>query len=247
MALETRDNSVSIGNAKDHETNLFEKFLSLITPLFFRRLLVTVIGYFFLAFGVVLIVKSDLGIAPVNAISFVMSIIFTADLGLMTAIIYTIYILLQLAILRKDFRFTSFLQLPMNFIFSFFLSLCMRIFTFQAPQMYVLRLLCHLSAVVIVSFGICIYLRARLPPLPPEGFILAVKQKSRMKLQNIKVTFDFTIMIIALIFSLVAAGRIIGMREGTFISMLAIGKTLGFFSKYLGPKIDTIFKLQAGE
>ena len=243
MELETQNKAISLGNEKAPGIDLLKIIGSLVTPLFLRRLLVTVLGYFVLSLGVVLLVNSNLGIAPTNSISFILSEILPADLGLMTAIIYSIFVLLQLVILGKNFKVSSFLQVPMNMIFSLFLSVCTRTLAFPTPQIYVLRLLCHMSGVIVASLGICIYLRGKLPPLPPEGLLLAIIQRFKGKIQTVKVFFDFTVLAIAIIISLIATGRVIGMREGTFIAMLGIGKSMGFFSKHLGHRIDALFKL----
>ena len=216
---------------------------NIITPLFFRRLLVYVLGNFVLAAGVVLTVKSDLGISPINSPSLVLSNIFTIDLGLMTAIIYASFVLLQFAILGKNFKIYSFLQIAMNLIFSFFVSLCTRLLSFSVPELYALRISFHLLGIAFIGLGISIYLRTKMLPLPPEGLVLAISQRFGWKPHNVKVCVDCSAIVVAVIISLAATGSIFGVREGTLIAMIGIGKSMGFFTKHLGQKIDTMFRL----
>jgi uncharacterized membrane protein YczE len=211
--------------------------------LFFRRLLLYLLGNFVLAFGVSVAVKSDLGITPVNSIAYVASRVFSVDHGLMTAIVYGCYVLLQLAILRKEFRPSSFLQIGVAIIFGLFLSLTNRMLPFPPPEAYWLRLLLMFASVVIIALGILLYLRAELLPQPAEGLLLAIQKKKGWKLHNIKIGFDCVVVTIAAIISLIAVQRIIGLREGTLIAMLGVGKVMGFLSARLNPKIGALFRL----
>jgi len=210
---------------------------------FFRRLLLYLLGNFVLAFGVAVAVKSDLGITPVNSIAYVASRIFFVDHGLMTAMVYCGYVLIQFAILRKEFRPVSFLQIGVAMLFGLFVSLCNRILSFPAPEVYWGRILLMFASVVIIALGILLYLRADLLPQPAEGLMLAVQKKTGWKLHNIKIFFDFTVVAAAAALSFITVQRIIGLREGTLIAMLGVGKVMGFLSGPLGPKIDTLFRL----
>jgi len=210
---------------------------------FFRRLLLYLLGNFVLAFGVAVAVKSDLGITPVNSIAYAASRIFSVDHGLMTAMVYCGYVLIQLAILRKEFHLTGFLQIGVAMLFGLFVSLCNRILSFPAPEAYWIRILLMIASVIIIALGILLYLRANLLPQPAEGLMLAIQKKTRWKLHNIKIIFDFTVVAIAAALSLITVQRIIGIREGTLIAMLGVGKVMGFLSEPVGQKIDTLFRL----
>jgi uncharacterized membrane protein YczE len=217
------------------------------TSINWRRLLKGVplylLGNFVLAFGVAVAVKSDLGITPVNSIAYVASRIFSVDHGLMTAFVYCGYVLIQLPILRKEFRPSSFLQIAVAWLFGLFVSLCNRILSFPAPETYWVRILLMLASVIIIAVGILLYLRADLLPQPAEGLMLAIQKKTGWKLHNIKLIFDFTVVATAAALSFISVHRIIGIREGTLIAMLGVGKVMGFFSGPLGKRIDAVFRL----
>jgi uncharacterized protein len=211
--------------------------------MFIRRVALSLLGNFVLAFGVAVAVKADLGITPVNSIAFVLSKIFPIDHGLLTGIIYASYVLIQLAILRREFRLYNLLQAGVGLLFGWFVFLCNHILAFPTPEFYLARLLFLLSGVIIIGLGITLYLRANLIPQPAEGLILAIQKKSGWKLHNIKVVFDCSVVVIAAVISLIIIKRIIGIREGTLIAMLGIGRCMGFFTKRLGAKIDALFRL----
>jgi uncharacterized membrane protein YczE len=221
--------------------------LSFFTPLFFRRFTLYLLGNFVLAFGVTVAVKSDLGITPVNSIAYVVSMVFSVDHGLMTALVYAGYVLLQLAILRKEFRPFSFLQIGVAIIFGLFLSLTNRLLPFPPPEAYWVRILLMCASVIIIALGILLYLRAGLLPQPAEGLLLAVQKKTGWKLHNIKIGFDCVVVAIAALISFIAFHKIIGLREGTLIAMIGVGKVMGFLSERLGPKISALFRLSTND
>ena len=218
---------------------------NVINPRLFRRILLSLMGNFVLAFGVAVAVKSDLGITPVNSIAYVAGRVFSVDHGLMTSVIYSFYVLLQLVILRKEFRFTSLLQIAVAVVFGWFVTLNNRILSFPVPEAYWIRLLLMLGSVAIVALGILLYLKAELLPQPAEGLLLAIQKKTGWKLHNIKIGFDCAVVTIAVVFSLLTVHRVIGIREGTLLAMLGVGKVMGYLSGPLGPKISALFKLQS--
>jgi uncharacterized membrane protein YczE len=222
------------------KTEVKEKFFN---SLFLRRAALCLLGNFVLAFGVAVTVKADMGITPVNSIAFVLSRIFPIDHGFMTGVIYASYVLIQLAILRKEFRINNLLQGAAALVFGWFVFLCNRALAFPVPELYPVRVLFLLAGISIIGLGIMLYLRADLLPQPAEGLILAIQKKTGWKLHNIKVVFDSSVVVIAAVISFIITKRIIGIREGTLISMIGIGKCLGFFTKYLGGKIDALFGL----
>jgi uncharacterized membrane protein YczE len=215
----------------------------MIVSRFLRRVLLYLLGNFVLAFGVAVAVKSDLGITPVNSIAFAASRIFSIDHGLMTALVYCGYVLIQFAILRKEFLPISFLQIAVAWLFGLFVSLCNHILSFPAPEIYWVRILLMIASVVIIAIGIILYLRADLLPQPAEGLMLAIQKKTHWKLHNIKIIFDFTLVALAAALSLITVHRIIGIREGTLIAMLGVGRVMGFLSGPLGKRIDAVFGL----
>ena len=208
-------------------------------PRLFNRVLLYLLGNYVISFGLILIAKANIGITPVNSIPFTISKILSRDLGLMTTITYLFLILTQFIILGKKFHPINLLQIVFSSMYGSFISLNTRILFFFTPQTYWLQLLIVAVSVVICSFGIFLYLKANLIPLPPDGLNLAIEKKTGWKLHNIKMLTDTIFVATAIIVSLCAAGKIIGIREGTVL-MLASGKIMGLFSKHLGSKIDKL-------
>ena len=67
------------------------------------RVLLYVVGLFFMALGVAFSVNSNLGVSPINSLPYVISQIIRIPLSLSVVAVFCIYILLQIIILRKGF------------------------------------------------------------------------------------------------------------------------------------------------
>ena len=214
------------------------------TPRLFRRLLIYFLGSYVLALGVSIAAKTNLGVTPMNSIAYVASRIFIIDHGLLTAIICGCYVLFQAALEGRQFRPVSLLQIAVAMIFGWLVFLNNNLLSFfTMPDIYWVRLLCMMGSVVFIGLGIILYLRADLIPHPADGLLLAIQKKTGWKQQNAKIFLDGTMTATAIVFSLITTGGIVGIREGTFIAVVGLGKTMGLFSKHLGTKIDTLFKL----
>lgn len=93
-----------------------------------------------MAVGVTFSVKSNLGISPLNAIPYVVSIILGINQGLCVSIIFCSYIILQIFILRRDFNIQSFLQVICASLFGYFVSFSNMIFYFEPSENFNIHL-----------------------------------------------------------------------------------------------------------
>lgn len=194
-----------------------------------RRAACYLLGNFLVAFGVIISVKSRLGVTPVQSIPYVISRLSGVDQGLVTIGVYTFYVLVQAVILGRAFRPSGLLQILIAVLFGSFVTLCDRLVTFAPPEAYYARLPLMCASVVLIAFGLLFYLTAELTPQPAEGLILAIAQLTGGQIHNIKVALDCTMVAAAALLSFVVSGEVLGVREGTFIAMISVGKVLGLF------------------
>lgn len=144
----------------------------------FKRIIIYCIGLFIMAIGVTFSVKSNLGVSPVNAIPYVVSLISGLDQGLCVSVIFCSYIILQVFILKKDFKFHSLLQIICASLFGYFVSFSNMIFYFTPSENYMIRLIYMLVSIILIGIGVYLYLEAKLVPLPAEGVMMALKEKT---------------------------------------------------------------------
>lgn len=206
--------------------------------IWFRRILTYTLGLFILALGVAFSIQSQLGVSPVSSFPYALSIITAKDVGLMTTLVFSAYVLLQIVILRRNFPIKHLLQLVIASLFGYFVSLSMTIVGSLNPTSYMARLSFLGISLVFIAVGIIFYLTADLIPMPAEGLVLSITKVTHLAFSKGKIMFDVTSVSLAILLLLVFNGNIVGIREGTLIAALGVGKLIGIFSKWLKPALS---------
>jgi len=188
------------------------------------------LGLFILALAVSISVRSNLGVSPVSSVPFVFSRIFHVEFGNMTIIEFSAYVVIQWIILRKDFRWIQLLQIVCAMIFGKFVSLTSVLISWWTPNSYLEQLGMIALATVLIAIGIKLYLLADLIPQAADGLVQVISKKRGWKLANVKNVFDICSITLAASVSLLVTGEIIGLREGTVIMALGVGRVLALIN-----------------
>lgn len=198
-----------------------------------RGVFVFFLGLLTLAFGIAFSTVSGLGISPLNCLAFVISEISHIQMGYVTMLLYVVYVLVEIPIKGKSFQPTDLLQIPVAVIFGFFVNWTKSAVSgIQCPN-YIVRLMFTLLSIVLIAAGTTLYVIPKLALQAPEGLILAICSRWGGKFGHVKLGFDVTIVILAVLTGLVFAGRVIGVREGTVLAAVGVGLMVNFFSKNL--------------
>lgn len=203
------------------------------------RVLIYVLGLLFLAFGVAFSVNSNLGVSPVNSLPYVVSLVVEQKLGTCVTVIFISYIVLQILILRKDFQWINLAQILCSTLFGKFVDFAkMIVGDFTIPT-YVGRLVLLAVSIVLIAIGISAYMGVKLINMPMEGLTAAIAFKlPKAKFHNVKVVVDCVAVGTGIILSFVFLGGLFGIREGTVISAVAIGKVIPYVNKFTLPVIQ---------
>lgn len=190
-------------------------------------------GLFIMTAGIAFSVKSDLGAAPVSSVPYTMTCVWGIEMGKATILFHALMVLIQLCILKKNFKLKSFLQVPVGIVFGYFTTFCNYLMTFiHTPQNMAVRLFMLLLSVVLIAFGLFLYLPADMIPLAGEGLTQAVSDSFGLDFPKVKVGFDVTLVTISLITCLAALHKIISVGIGTVIAAVMVGTVLSWFIKY---------------
>ena len=205
-----------------------------------RRIIVYTLGLWVLAFGVAISVNSKLGVSPVNSLPYVVSLISGKELGTCVVIIFLIYILAQIVILRKEFKWFNLAQIICSTVFGYFVDLSKWILGDFALPTYAGRLVMLAVSIVLVSIGVFLYLSVDLLNMPMEGLTKAMSQKifKKKPFHEVKVLTDCTVVGLGIILSFAFLGELQGIREGTVLSALLVGKVMKQLQKWWLPAIE---------
>ena len=205
-----------------------------------KRYFFFILGLIINSFGVAFITKSALGASQISSIPYVLSLKFTnLSFGQTTFIFNMLFILIQLLILKKDFRPIQFLQIAANILFSSFIDVSMTLLTGLNPQTIPLRTLSLLVGCAILAVGISVEVAPDVIKVPGEGIVHAMARVSGMEFGKVKIRFDVTLIIIAIVLSFLFFQRLNGVGLGTIVSAILIGPMISFVNRHL-PGIEKI-------
>ena len=201
-----------------------------------RRSFAYVIGLFFGAFGVALAVNSELGVSPVNSYAFFLSRLFDLYMGVCIAIILSFFVLTQILLLRREFQWFNLLQIPTAFLLGYFVDLANFLLgDFRLPTYFGQLAMTGIS-IVLIATGILLYTGVRFFPIPPaEALVVALAYKFDMPFHKVKVLLDSTFVGAGIVLSLIFLGGLYGVREGTILSAVFIGRLMPYIERWLGP------------
>jgi uncharacterized membrane protein YczE len=203
------------------------------------RLAVYCLGLLILAFGIALAVNSNLGVSPVSSLPYVVSQIAGISLGKCTIAVYIGYILLQMVISRK-FQPALLLQLVFSTIFGWFVDGAKWVLGDFCLPGYPGQLVMLAASILLIGFSLVLYIDVQLAPMPAEGLVGCLSEKLHKPFTQMKTLVDCSSVVIGLALGFLFLGKPVGIREGTILTALLVGKTMAFFRKILAPRIQKV-------
>ncbi len=194
-----------------------------------KRFILFFTGLTLAGIGVALSTRPGLGTSPITSLPYVTTFKFPWTLGMATIVINLLFILAQFIILKRRFGWKHITQLPTLLVFGFFIDFGMWLTQFYIPEPYFLRVAEEIIGCFFLASGIGFQLVANISLMPGDGFIRVLSEEYHIPFGIVKICFDSTIVISAIIFSLCCFHNITGVREGTVIAAFLVG----FFIKSL--------------
>ena len=192
-------------------------------------------GLIVMTLGVVISVKSDLGVTPISSIPYTMTVVLGMDLGIATMLFSVFMVLLQIVILRKRFKIINLLQLPIGILFGACLTVCGKLMTpVPVPDNFIVKFIIMLVSTVFVALGVFLYVAPRFVPLAPEGFIIAVTQVTKLSFSTVKVIFDVTMVAVSMVTCLIAIHSLGSVGIGTVAAAILVGSEVKLLTKFFG-------------
>ena len=212
----------------------------------FKRYLVFVIGLYFLAAGIVLIVRSALGTTPISSVNYVLSLNSPLSLGTCTFLINMLLIMGQFWLIRKNNTkqdtIEILLQLPFSLIFSAFIDFNMALTSDLHPDNYGMSIALLITGCMIQSIGVVLELKPKVAMMSAEAFVKYASRRYNKEFGKFKVCFDVTLVTLAVILSLLLSQCIEGVREGSLIAACITGYIVSFLNQKIMTR-KTLYKL----
>jgi uncharacterized membrane protein YczE len=185
------------------------------------------------AAGINITINSRLGVSPISAFPYALSLVSRFSMGTCVFFTFVIFVLLQIIILRKDFKLISLLQLVLSTIFGFFMDLsAWLVMDFRIPS-YPGQLMMLATGIVVIALGLTFYLVCDVMIMPVEALNFAISTKTGVPFYKVKIAMDCGYVALAAVIMLAGLGETVNIREGTIISAVLAGKTYALFSRFI--------------
>jgi uncharacterized membrane protein YczE len=175
----------------------------------------------------------------VSSLPYIVSQIIDLSLGTCTVLVYTLFILLQMAITRK-FQPALLLQLVFSTIFGWFVDGAKWVLGDFCLPGYAGQLVMLAASILLIGFSLVLYIDVQLAPMPAEGLVGCLSEKLHKPFSSMKTLVDCSSVLLGAVLSLLFLGRLVGIREGTILTALLVGKMMGVLRKFVGPWIQKL-------
>jgi uncharacterized membrane protein YczE len=128
------------------------------------------------------------------------------------------------------------MQLPVALFFGFMTDFSVWMIGGITYDSYLTQWLLCIIGIVLVAIGVSMEVTANVVTLAGEGLVLAICKVVPIKFGNMKVAFDVTLVVMALVMGFVSKGELLGVREGT----IAAAVLVGLFSKQICKPVKKI-------
>jgi len=206
-----------------------------------RRFIVYILGLVVLSFGIAFSIRSGLGVSPVSSIPYTLSRISGHTVGFTTTAFYSLCIVLQLFILKRDFKLRHLLQFVFSYVFGLFTDMSMFLTRNLATDIYPVRLAMLAISLVLIAFGVYTVVLTDVVMNAPDGLVKTIADHWHIEFSKVKSIFDVICVSTSISLSLIFMGNITGLREGTIIASLSIGRLIGVVSKRYKEKIASLY------
>lgn len=195
------------------------------------RWLLFLAGVAVMSLGIALTLHADLGTTPISTPPAALAA-WSMTVGQWTIIFNALLVVLQVVLLRRRFTLMGYLQFGVAIVFGLLCDLALHLTGFVAPEAYWEKWLLVILGTVIVACGVFLEVLPGLLYVPGEGLITAIVAVTGWDFGIVKQCFDWSLVIIAVVLSLILNGEIVGVREGTVFAAFAVGALVRVFHHF---------------
>lgn len=205
----------------------------------FHRILLYIVGAILLGFGIVLCVKCEMGVSPINSIPYVAMNLVPMSLGTLSIVFYLVNIAAELILSERKQYIGILLQLPVSLLFGFVIDLWDALL--PSSGSLAMQIVCLCGSLFFTAFGIMLIVTARLVTDPPTGAVQTISRVTKKPMGSVKIAYDCTCVLISLLLGLLGAHRIIGFGIATIASAVFVGRILALLQNTVGKQLRRYF------
>ena len=211
--------------------------------IFALRVVLYLVGLFFLATTICFMTRANIGIGPIGAVAYISSRISGQTIGVTQLIINLLFILVQIIWLGKTFEKFQYFQVLSSVIFSIFINLIMAatVSLDYTNLSLFMRFVVLIISIVCAAVGVSCLKIIRMAMLPADGLAYAISLKIKWPFGKVRVFLDCCWVSLTVIVSLAAFKKVEGINIGTVLSALLTGNITRFILFMTEKRLSPMF------
>ncbi len=206
-----------------------------------KRLVVYSCALIIISIGVVFSARCNLGSSPIGAVPLAISQSFGINLGTCSMLSMCSCVFIQIAMLGKKYKWINLTQLITACCFGLFVyasEKVMFLFSDLIPGNIYEQILYLFLSIILIASGVYLHLKCRIVNLPTDSVFVVIHQKWGISIANSKIIFDVSFAGLSVVISLIFLGEITAVGIGTIVSVILVGKFIGFMQKIMETRIN---------
>lgn len=160
-----------------------------------KRAVWYIVGLNFIALGVVLNIRYDLGVAAFSSVMYAISEIYHISLGTASIICYLIFVALQ-CLLSRNITLIFMLEVPLSIAFGLLTDLYDLIIPELAFGLF-FRVICFALTMFITAMGVYLCVKSRMVLTPTDGIVNTISEVFHLRFSAVKNAFDISMVAIS--------------------------------------------------
>ncbi len=182
-----------------------------------------------MALGVALTTKAELGTTPISAVPYVASKWTSMSIGIWTGLFNILLVGAQALVMGRRFPKIQFLQIPVSCLFGFCIDVWMSFLPDFAARSLSTQVAALCGGTVALALGVFMEVNAGVVMMAGEGAVKAMTILSRKEFGPLKIVFDVSLVLTAVVLSFIFFGCVMGVGIGTVVSAICVGVFVKFF------------------
>ena len=198
-----------------------------------KKVPVLLIGFLLLSFGMILTMKSGLGMSSWGVLHQGVSLVSGLTFGTVTLVLGLIILVLSVIFLKSKVGIGTIVNvLLIGVLLDIF-----RFFITYEPDTYIYQGIMFTIGLLIMTLGRSVYISTKLGPGPRDGIFVGLSRITQIDVKYIKPAVEFSVLLIGFLLGQSMGINLVG--PGTVIAVIFSGYLVQFYFKKLGfnPKI----------
>lgn len=191
-----------------------------------------------MACGAAMMARANLGVSIVVAPAYILHLKFAFLTYGQAEYLVQAALLVGFCTVIKRFHWTYLLSFVTALIYGVLLDQFMRIFAQVAIGSMTVRIILFSAGVLLTASGVAMFFRTYCPPEVYELFVKGVSRHFNIGTTKMKIAYDITSCVFAILLSFLLLGQLQGVGVGTIICAFINGLLIGLFGKIYDKFID---------